>query len=372
MVYVIAKQEAKHNQVTWEDILFERTIENKFIPYDSTGTITRVKQYTIIENTALSSYVRIFADFVKKYEVLYKIERHALYNTFYIPKRSGGLRRIDAPKTELMRALNELKWIFEKILPMPFHTAAFAYAKGRCCTDAIKRHQRNKSEWFLKTDFSDFFGSTTIDFVMSMIENIHPFNHLVSENKEIIRKAIDLAFLNGGLPQGTPISPLITNLMMVPIDHRLYNELAKKNFVYTRYADDILISARSKFEYKEIVEMIGNVLKEFNAPFEIKDKKTRFGSKNGSNWNLGLVLNKDNNITVGHMNKKYFKAALNNFLNDYLNKKPWSAEDTMRLAGTIAHYKSIEPEYFNYVIDHMDQKYHTETQAIIKKILTNG
>lgn len=372
MIYVTKKQEPKHRQITWEDVLFEREVEKSTVPYDLSGTITRVTQHTSIDVGALKSMTQLFENFVEKYKNLYKVERHTLYKTFYIPKRSGGLRRIDAPKDELMRALNELKDIFETILPMPFHTSAFAYIKRRSCADAISRHQRNKSAWFLKTDFSDFFGSTTMDFVITMMNCIYPFNHILAKSEKTVREAVSLAFLNGGLPQGTPISPLITNLMMIPIDHKLYNELAKNHFVYTRYADDVLISSRTKFDYRETVNLIKNTLNEFKAPFEIKNTKTRFGSRSGANWNLGLMLNKDNEITVGHMNKKYFKAALNNFLNDYLNKKPWSTEDTMRLAGTIAHYKSIEPEYFNYVIDHMDQKYHTKTQEIIKKILTNG
>ena len=40
--------------------------------------------------------------------------RHELYHTFHIPKKSGGLRKIDAPNAELMDALRRLKTIFEE------------------------------------------------------------------------------------------------------------------------------------------------------------------------------------------------------------------------------------------------------------------
>lgn len=65
-----------------------------------------------------------------------------------------------------------------------------------------------------------------------------------AEGRELFNTAISLCFLHGGLPQGTPISPMITNIMMIPIDYKLFNSLhdEESTFVYTRYADDMLIS----------------------------------------------------------------------------------------------------------------------------------
>ena len=98
-------------------------------------------------------------------EALFSQDRASLYHTFHIPKSSGGLRRIDAPTPELMNALRELRTLFEMYMFALYHTTAFAYVRGRSTIDALKRHQRNESKWFLKLDFSDFFGSTTPAFV---------------------------------------------------------------------------------------------------------------------------------------------------------------------------------------------------------------
>ncbi len=207
-------------------------------------------------------------------------------------------RRIDAPKDELKGVLYRLKSIFEDQFGALYHTSAFAYIKNRSTLDAVKRHQSNESKWFGKYDLANFFGSTTVDFIMRMFSMIFPFSEVVkySIGKDELQKALSLCVLKGVLPQGTPISPLITNIMMIPIDHKLSNGLRNfhsQQFVYTRYADDFLISSKCDFDFREVEHFLSDTLDEFGAPFTIKSEKTRYGSSAGSNWNLGVMLNKD-------------------------------------------------------------------------------
>ena len=220
-------------------------------------------------------------------------------------------RRIDAPKEELKGALYQLKAIFEEMFGALYHTSAFAYVKNRSTLDALKRHQANESKWFGKYDLSNFFGSTTVDFIMKMFSMIFPFSEVVKyqSGKAELEKALSLCSLREVLPQGTPISPTITNIMMIPVDHKLSNTLRNFNgqsFVYTRYADDFLISSKYNFKFKDVEQLLVDTLAEFDAPFTIKSEKTRYGSSAGSNWNLGVMLNKDNKITVGYKKKRQF------------------------------------------------------------------
>ena len=80
-----------------------------------------------------------------------------------------------------------------------------------------------------------------------MLSKIFPFSEMVKYpyGRDELQKALSLCFLNNGLPQGTPISPFITNVMMIAIDHKISKTLRdfdSRRFVYTRYADDLLIS----------------------------------------------------------------------------------------------------------------------------------
>lgn len=312
--------------------------------------------------------------FNTKYKWLYEVPRESLYHTFYIPKKSGGFRKIDAPNTELMGALRELKAIFENNFGATHHTSAFAYIKGRCTVDAVKRHQANESKWFGKYDLSNFFGSTTLEFTLNMLSMIYPFSEVMRTElgKGALTKALELCFLEGGLPQGTPISPLLTNIIMIPIDYKLANELRDHNnqrYIYTRYADDFIISSRYDFDFREIELLVNSVLSEFGAPFKINDSKTRYGSSSGRNYNLGLMLNSENKITVGHKNKKRLEAMLSSYAMSKRDGKQVDREILQQIEGIRSYYTMVEPDVIPKIVEHLNRKFGMDIVASIKNDL---
>ena len=299
------------------------------------------------------------------------------YYEFKIPKRSGGLRTINAPLTNFKDALTEVKDIFEKKIKCLSHNCAYAYTKNRSTLDALIQHQKNKSNWYLKLDLQDFFPNCTPTLIYNQLTQLYPFyyfnqlpGNLGTTIPNQLQKIINICCLRGGLPQGTPMSPLLTNLIMIPFDYTIHNYLKRgtgEHYVYTRYADDLLISSKSEFNWQELQIKLAELLQ----PFTIKQSKTRYGSKAGSNWNLGLMLNKDNNITLGYQKKKTINAMLNNFLKDFANNNYWSKEDTYVLQGQISQLQYIESEYCTYIINKYEVKYNTNYKNAIKTILNN-
>jgi len=377
MPYITIKQSPIYYQITLDDILNGAIDVSKMVVPNVTNTRTHYTERInakFLENFNIDEMIEILKRFNIQNEKLFEADRQSLYETFYIPKKSGGLREINAPVPELMTALRNLKTIFEVNMFALYHTSAFAYVKGRCAVDSVKRHQQNESKWFAKLDFSNFFGSTTEDFVLQMFSMIFPFSEIVKreDGLEALRKSLSLCFLNGGLPQGTPISPTITNVMMIPIDHQLANELRNmdEHYTYTRYADDILISSRVSFDYNGLQDYILGVLKKFNAPFALKKEKTRYGSSSGRNWNLGVMLNKDNEITIGHQKKKTFKAMCCNYICDKKKGVNWDKHDVQVFAGLISYYRMIEKDYIDYVIKHNNEKFGVNIEALIKSDLS--
>lgn len=377
MVYVTVKQLPIYHQMTLEEFLFQSFNTNPMIHCSAGNTRTCVYESTprnLADGVDVYDLIRKLQAFNNSVKPLFDVKRTELYTTFYIPKKSKGLRRIDAPKPELMDALRRLKTLFEVDFRVLYHTSAFAYVKGRCTVDAVRRHQNNESRWFGKFDLSNFFGSTTLDFVMQQMGMIFPFSEVMKhkQGREALERALELAFLNGGLPQGTPISPLITNLMMIPIDHKLANTLhdyEHQNYVYTRYADDFMISSRYEFDINQISNLIVGVLAEFNAPFELNREKTRYGSSAGRNYWLGVVLNNSNQVTVGNKRKRQFQCMLHNYILDRRNGIAWDKHDLQVMYGHYNYFRMVEKGSIDGIIRHIDEKMSSNVLAYIREDL---
>ena len=170
MTFITIKQPPVYFQMTFEEIMAGVTDLSKYVQPNITNTRTywvENPNKRLLENTNIDGMIEQLRRFNRQHQRLFQAGRRDLYHTFHIPKSSGGLRRIDAPLPDLMNALRDLKTLLETEMFSLYHTTAFAYVRGRSTIDALKRHQRNESKWFLKLDFSDFFGSTTLDFVMN-------------------------------------------------------------------------------------------------------------------------------------------------------------------------------------------------------------
>lgn len=374
MVYITVRQSPMYHQMTLEELLFQDCHVPIIINANESNTRTYEFEQASEHFTSkvdVESLIYKLVQYNEFAEELHGKDRHGLYKSFYIPKKSGGLRLINTPVPELMDALRRQKTMYEEDFHALYHTSAFAYIKNRCTVDAVKRHQANESKWFAKLDLHDFFGRTTLDFVMSMFSMVFPFSEVVKipEGEEHLRKALELAFLDGGLPQGTPISPLITNIMMIPVDFRLtkvLREFEKQRFVYTRYADDFIISSKFDFDVHQVEHLVVSTLADFKAPFTINAGKTRYGSSAGRNWNLGVMLNKDNQITVGYKKKRQFQSMMYNYINDKRNGVAWPREDIMAMQGLYSYYRMVEPEAIDAIVHHTSEKLNVDVIKTMK------
>lgn len=377
MPYITIPISPKAKQLTFDNLwagFKELDLEPAKDTHDTRTYFVDVPSDKVMSKLDKYELYNAIAQFNKKYAELEAVDdKSTLYRHFEIPKRSGGWRKIDAPHDELATALRELKTILEKKFYASHHTIAFAYVKGRSTIDAVKRHQKNESRWILKMDMSKFFPSTTKEFLLEMIYKSFPFSELKGweafENE--FSKALELAFLNGGLPQGTPISPMLTNMMMIPIDFELA-KMAREHHPHlciTRYADDIHISSEYSFMWTKVQFKVMDILKKYNAPFSLNKEKTHYGSRSGRNWMLGVMYNKDGDITVGAEKKKYLKAALFNFANDVKAEKKWELEDLQILAGKISYFKMVEPEPIKAILNKYAEKFGFDIEkTLIQKI----
>lgn len=350
------------------DVVNESTIPSKFVRTRTTIGVEPAPRNFINNCKEMN---QLISEFLRTHEV------ESMYSTFKIPKKSGGFRTIDAPNEELKLFMSEVTRKLRYKFSLLTHDSAFAYVKNRSVVDALKEHHQNKSKWFLKIDLKDFFGSCNKEFICRQLKQIYPFACLdMPVVLHLINNIAELATLNDKLPQGTPLSPALTNWIMMPYDYHInvmLNSLVhlklitKQRYVYTRYADDIIISAKTKFEMDVIIERLEKLFKA--SPLTINKDKIRFGSSSGRNWNLGIMLNKDNKLTVGHKRKRYLKSMIYNFI---LAKDEWDKEQCRWLQGNLAWLENVEPEYYKGLMSYYKKKYDINIRKEIKLKLKNN
>lgn len=388
MFYLTMPQTERYRDPTFDDFLAGKTTKWDLSTWDASGSITtsvplwesfpeKIKfQFANEMETHKAALIAwhamteamVFPD-GKPSVSNWNAAIHDQYSFFHIAKKSGGLRRISAPCDELKTAQRELAQILERATLRAYHTNAFAYIHQRSTWDAVHRHQKWGSNWFAHYDFSDFFGSTTQSFVLAQLAKQMPFCMWRQDEEmwSLLSRALDYGFLDGGLPQGTPLSPMLTNLMMIPFDYKVTQAMrnlpssASKNgtdrFVYTRYADDIDVSCRVFFKVKEIERFLEQILREEHAPFKIKSEKTQFGNRAGANWMLGLVLNASNEISIGWKKKKTIKAMLHAFACDHKKGVLWNKNDLQIIQGHFTYWKHYEPGNAEHAIEVANQKH---------------
>lgn len=334
-----------------------------------TTTKRYVKTYSYIkEEVAPSPYSETwFQDTYAKAKTLLAEDKNK-YIEFSIPKRTGGYRKINAPVPELKLLQQEIayKLTHTHHRTDPFvlaHNAAFAYIQRRGTVDALKVHQDNESRWYLKLDLQDFFPSFTKAFIMEQKQKLWPWCTI---DEEVFSTLIDACLLEGALPQGSPASPMLSNICFNTFDHAIVKAVygvPGKFFKYTRYADDLLISSRFDFDKETMETLIKNTLA--GSPFKIKTEKTRYGSNSGRNWNLGLMVNKDNDITIGHKRKKSLRNSLCSFCL-HPNDGVWELADLHTLRGNLSYLKMVEPAYYQELITRLNSKYSVDIDELFK------
>ena len=231
------------------------------------------------------------------------------YCNFEIPKKSGGMRQISAPYSQSYKhLLRYVGMILQSIYEPSVHTMGFV--PGKSIVDNARAHVG--MNYVFNIDLKDFFPSLNIFRIAARLQ-ARPFCF----TKEVARNVAGLCTMRVEaddstpeekkycyvLPQGSPASPVITNLMCEKLDFLLSGVAKRFGLVYTRYADDITFSSLhnvyqdgSDFrkELERIIEGQG---------FIINPKKTRLNVVGFRQEITGLTVSKDK-VNVA---RKYIK-----------------------------------------------------------------
>lgn len=229
------------------------------------------------------------------------------YRKFYIPKKSGGVRAINAPNHQL-KYLQECLNVLFMTLFSPSHFAC-GFLKGKSVIDNAVSHVGKN--YILNIDLQDFFSSISLSMVKeSLLKSPFLFpEELASLISELI--CIHDEDGNSYLPQGAPSSPFITNVVVYDLDNRLGAFSCNAGVNYSRYADDMTFSASINMFQQEdpFFQHVKTFIKE--AGFVLNEKKTRVCAPGQRHEVTGLVV--DSKVNVSRDYIKDIRAILKNW-----------------------------------------------------------
>lgn len=230
---------------------------------------------------------------------------HKSYQCFEIPKKSGGVRKIHAPVKKLKTIQKILNEIFQIIYE--FHDAATGFIVNKSIVDNATRHV-GKS-YVLNIDLQDFFHSFERNQIKSFLMGYPLY---LDGNREPIAFMIaclctypivtnnEVRYV---LPQGSPVSPTLTNLMSRSLDNKLSTFAYKFDLTYSRYADDITFSGDYNFfAITEIFSELEQIIEDHGK--KINFAKTRYQRHNQRQEVTGLIVNSKINVQ-----RKYVKQV---------------------------------------------------------------
>jgi group II intron reverse transcriptase/maturase len=167
----------------------------------------------------------------------------------YLPKPGGGRRMLGIP-TVLDRLITQA--MLQVLVPLfdpDFAERSYGFRPGRSAHQALEQACRDMAEgyrWVVNLDLEQFFDSVHHDMVMSRVARKVKDKRLL----RLIRRYLNAGIMQDGLvsqreagmPQGSPLSPLLSNILLDDFD----KELERRGHRYCRYADDANVYVQSK------------------------------------------------------------------------------------------------------------------------------
>lgn len=228
-------------------------------------------------------------------------------------------------------------------------SVSFAYRKGASLLQAVTPHAYSRA--FFQTDLERFFESVTSSLIRTVLDGAPtPIADLAKHVEHIIR----LLTIEGALPIGYSTSPTLSNACLLGFDARLAATSCARNWIYTRYADDIIISAGSRAAINDVGQVVEECLKaELGDVFRLNQDKTKLTTIGRKVKLLGFVVLPTGGIVVGRNVRDRIETLLYFYVTDRSRLAKIFAEENEegmvegleRLSGLISYVHSVDEAY---------------------------
>lgn len=178
----------------------------------------------------------------------------------WIDKAGGGRRGLGIPDVIDRMAQEAVRLVLEPLYEPTFHSSSHGFRPGRSCQTAIaeaEKHIKDGHEWVVDIDLEKFFDQVNHQRLMSRLaERISDKRLLKLIGRMLKAKTIlpdgVIVSTDEGVPQGGPLSPLLSNIVLDELDR----ELERRGHRFVRYADDANIYVKSERAGRRVMESV--------------------------------------------------------------------------------------------------------------------
>jgi RNA-directed DNA polymerase len=188
-----------------------------------------------------------------------------------IPKEGSDKKRKLGIPVVMDRVVSQsMNLVFEEIFDPDFTESNFGFRRGRSQHQAIRHVQdivREGYEWCASIDLKSFFDEIPHDLILKLIRRKIADERLVTLVARALKAGVivegRMEKTTKGCPQGSPVSPMLSNIVLNELDH----ELERRGHRYCRWADDFLILLKSERAAKRVMDGVVKYLEEeLNLP----------------------------------------------------------------------------------------------------------
>jgi RNA-directed DNA polymerase len=181
-----------------------------------------------------------------------------------IPKPQGGVRTLGVPSVVDRLVQQALLQVLQPVFEPGFSDSSYGFRPGRNAGQAVRAardHVRSGRHWVVDTDLAKFFDRVNHDLLMARVARQVKDTRVL----KLIRRFLEAGLMRGGVvvqprtqgtPQGGPLSPLLSNILLTDFDR----ELERRGHAFVRYADDSNVYLASRTAAEHAFEAIRNYL----------------------------------------------------------------------------------------------------------------
>ena len=194
-----------------------------------------------------------------------------------IPKPEGGVRQLGIPSVIDRYLQQAMAQVLTPLFEPKFSPHSYGFRPGRSAQDAVKQAQEYVQagyEWAVDIDLEKFFDRVNHDMLMARVARVVKDKRVLKLIRAYLKSGVMVEGVvidtEEGAPQGGPLSPLLSNIMLDDLD----KELEQRGHKFVRYADDCNIYVKTQRAGERVMESVKAYL-EKKLKLKVNPKKSK-------------------------------------------------------------------------------------------------